>query len=136
MDPAALQLAFPNLPEGARSLIFEYAWHLLLARPIDCVKYVCGNVVKWAVLPEMLSEKARELVDYDSYDRDIFCGLIPAGPARPRVWQEPLVFFDDEVEDFGELEGENAPLIAARRHLLLFRLLTRPPAASARWRVG
>ena len=84
----------------------------------------------------MLSENARKLVDYNRYDIEIFQGVIPAGLARPRVWQAPLIWYNGDFEDFGDLGGPNAHAIAARRELLLFRLLTRSPAASARRGVG
>ena len=79
-SPDGLRLYFGNrLPLGVLDIIFQYGFHLWLAKPVDVIYTVhlpCPDHIQTtrAVLAESLSERTRRLVQFDRYFSDIAIG--------------------------------------------------------------
>lgn len=101
-SPDGLRLYFGDrLPPELRELIFEYGFHLWLARPVDCMaealleRWQCiAYTTRHMVLGPMLSVRAFALVDYVRYARGFFEDetWYPAQLAKPRVWPAPFMW--------------------------------------------
>jgi hypothetical protein len=97
-SPESLCLVFGRrLPKDVADIIFEYGFHLWLSRPHDVVTQLdmeYGTHAAWGTMRVVtkgdLSERARELVNFDEYrdqiEQPLNAELFILDPARPRVW--------------------------------------------------
>ena len=105
-SPESLRLYFGNrLPPDVLDIIFQYGFHLWLAKPVEAWKVVerdyadtyrpspwyrdTFRTIIWLVVEYSLSRAARRLVNYEDYVRrtrgDLSTNFF-AGIARPGVW--------------------------------------------------
>ena len=98
-SPDGLRLCLGcHAPSDVLDLVFQYGFHLWLARPVDMLALHCYNynyvvyeTTRYCVLYEQLSDSARRTANYDAYWDSLrfIVGCLtfePGPPSRPYCW--------------------------------------------------